>query len=292
MKKYKKVKWSSFIHWQKKIFRNRQFADYYDRILFFKLKHYSNFNPCGPGCLSSLDMLYYLEAYATVMGVYYWNFSEEVRYKVMMDEMWTLRKKVRSLNEEKVEKRFEKEKREEIFKLIGDPSKEAEGKKYIENEFQYISLPIYYNIFDHNKVQNYYEANKSDVDKFFIKNPQFSQAANTNCFSNGKNFTLADIADNDIIKFLCREKEVECLNKVYEELNRISEDLGKYIFSPIYITTTFCGDENNMYQFHNEDRRSDKAFAKALKEYESLSPIEKRTSIKPTKYPAILHWDF
>ena len=116
-----KISWKSFKRWEKKIFKNRESG--------FMLRSVNNANsPIGPGSLTEDDFLYYIEAYCTVMGVYYWNFSNVLSYRVMMDEFWNLREKIYKFNKLRNDDEIFKKIKKATFKDLGNvDEKELDG---------------------------------------------------------------------------------------------------------------------------------------------------------------------
>lgn len=144
------IKWRRFMKWQKKIHRAPRWkgddfrSDYGNRGIF--------------------ELLSYLEKWCTTQGMYFARFSFP-HYKLYAHELWTLRKKIRDLNnlEDKLEREFE----EKVSELVGPNELKSLFVKGNGHSF----LEFYYANIDEAKVRKYFEAHKVEILKYYAENP-------------------------------------------------------------------------------------------------------------------------
>jgi hypothetical protein len=272
-----KVSWKSFMRWEKKIFKNNQKSG-------FMLRSVNNANsPIGPGSLTEDDFLYYIEAYCTVMGVYYWNFSNVLSYRVMMDEFWNLREKIYKFNKLRNDDEVFKKIKKAAFKDLGNvDEKELADETYVSDDdfvFSYRDCD-YKKIFDKNKVDSYIKDNLPAIENYVKE--QYGRAKK--------------ISFEDGIEFYERKAFVDFYQKNNDEICALSEEIGKMIFSPVYRKLTFdtkSGKEfpmSELSRIHNEEKIDENSYNEKIKEWEKMPKDKKVFNLRPFKYPAFLTW--
>ena len=237
--------------------------------------------PAHPGYVEFYDILDYLEKYTLASAMYLIKYGTLAKQKEHIHELWQLRKMIRKARG--IEEKWQNWQDTELKKTFGGDT---------EPEFSHIPLENgYYRFYSffkgYNKmcVEAYYEKNKEEIDKYYTENVMSLNACRlkgTNVLKEGEN-PVDYIQPTDIIDF-----EESRLMKIrheeeYKETCETYDNIGKFIFSPVYRYSLWYGpDEIKNPKYREGHRLTDI-------EYKKLSAKEKEAVGR--KYPSIFMWD-